>query len=414
MKTTKCVSLGFAALFSVVLAAAPSPAARMFFSPVGPGGNPMEAGADLSPTVEVTLDPADPARANGELFVWYLPTPHDGTAATLETYTGIAYSIDESVDGIANPTAHQYVNFNNSTTGSNRWGTTINQGALNSAPTRWLNSAAASAVSGPAGIGNNAAFYAGDAGRDPVSGAFYLGRLQFTGVAPGDVGLYFRVGTQRIAAKRANTAADTGTAIQAQIMMGDSDTAVSGTVINAGDPIAADNAGADAIIHVVQAGGPTRMEVIQFEPDPNNNGPTCLFPAPSNVAPVNCVVSPAGAKVKIDAQGVQHDFFDVFFDINVDDPTVLAALAAGLTAQEADDGLMGSVEVIMNGANVMGLGIDYDLHLRYSNTQVEIASWMWTRRALRVPSSPVSPPRASSLTTSPVLSQAPGRWSPAG
>jgi len=336
-------------------------AARLFLS-TGSTLQPGEVGG--VPTIDATTG------TEYDLHVWLLPDAD-------QNYIGAAWSVatnNPAAVTAVSSTADNPVNTGNSLT---RWGN-VNGGTINATrdpdaggplPTENLltdNARGAVIVIGTnSGIGSLAQ-HATDPGRDAASGAFHLGtlRVRATGTT-GSAGLYLRQGQNLM-----NIRNGAGTTITTSVPLFFGNTQTSPVNAgsggrNLGDPLDPNNVGADAILNF---GGVTpRLELIQFTDDPNNMGQLFVVPGPSNTGPINFALTPPANMVQLDAQNVQHSFFDVFFDLNQENEAALAALAATLQAQEADEGL-NFVRVLNNGENPLANGIDYDIHIQYSNT----------------------------------------------
>ena len=344
-------------------------AARLFFSETAPDfNNDVDLGitsaADSIPAVPtITLNPGE----EKTLYVWFRPGLRTGPPDN-EAYIGYSYSIDASNPAAVSAVSHTALNpasfseDDGAFVGPPRW-SAANNGTLGAAGESLL--VANSFTVGPpnTGISNSTgSAFLNDGARDggaADSRSYALGQITVRGGASGtQSGLYFRVGQQLWPAR---VGPSTNPLTPAQLQFGASSAIHPGDVAGAGDPI---NVGeADAIIMV--AGGPSRLEVIQFEDDPNNNGPQFLIPAPANV-PRNIALDPPNNMLQLDVRGVTHNFFDVFFDINVNDDPTLNTLAMQLFDQEDDDGAL-FVNVLADGADPLANGIDYDLQLRYTN-----------------------------------------------
>jgi hypothetical protein len=342
---SKCILMCAAA--AIALIAQNCRAGRLFFSNSAPNpGGTVALDMNVVPMAVVTA--ADPGNT-GQLHLWFLPEP-------TENYTGVSWNVVAVGDTAAITNTPSFTTANPQATagGTARWSGVRNHSINTSG--RLVNNAGGFYLPG---LSPNPGLQAGNAedrGFDPITGAFHLGTLNFTGAAAGDVRLYLQVGMNTIA-RLDGTNNEPMFFGNTQTTTADNDTRNLGDDVN--DPTVA-----DAIIRVT--GGLGRLEIIQFTADPNNTGQVCVFGPPSNVQPINCVVNPPSTEMRVDARGVQHDFFDVFFDFNEDDPVALQTLVTTLTAQESDEGLE-IARVIPNGENTLGLGIDYDVHLRYTN-----------------------------------------------
>jgi hypothetical protein len=348
--------------------ASSSPAARLFFSETAPNLNTdvdlgITSADDSIPAVPtITLMPGE----EKTLYVWFRPGFRSGPADD-ERYVGYSYSIEANNPGAVSATSHTALNppsfseDDQAFVGPPRW-SAANNGTLGGAGSVAL--VASSFTVGPpnAGIGNSNTAFVNDGARDPDSRSYALGQITLRGGAAGtQSGLYFRVGQQLWPVRFGGAAMPL---TPAELQFGASSATHPGDVIGAGDPIGGGDA--DAII-MVQGEPMGRTEIIQFTEDPNNMGQQFLAPAPANIQPRNFELTPPSNMVQLDARGVQHSFFDVFFDINVNDDATLQTLAAGLFAQEESAGA-NFVRVVPEGSNPLGNGIDYDLHIQYTNT----------------------------------------------
>jgi hypothetical protein len=349
-----------------IVATNDSQAARLWLSETAPSQrNDVDLGVtsaddSMPPIPTINLNVGE----EKQLYVWFRPELRVNTAND-ERYPGYSYNIEASNAGV---TATSHVTMNPPSynpeddlyNGFNRWTSAVN--GEPAAGTQLVGNAFALTASGDnLGIGNSNTAFVNDGARDPDSRAYALGQVTIRGTAAGDTGLYLRIGQAGFLVRRGGPGSQDAPAM---VSFGDSSAVWLGNQFDMGDPITGDFAEADAIIHVM-GGGTTRAEVIQFEDDPNNQGPQFLIPSPASV-PRNIALSPPNNMLQLDIQNVTHSFFDVFFDINVNDQPTLDTLAAQLFSQEQDDGAL-FVNVVAEGANPLGNGIDYDLHLRYSN-----------------------------------------------
>jgi hypothetical protein len=343
-------------------------AARLFFSETGPNfNNDVDLGItsadDSLPAVPmITLNPGE----EKTLYVWFRPGLRTGPANN-EAYVGYSYSIEASNSSAVTAVTHMALNpasfseDDQAFVGPPRWSAS-NNGTLGGAGASMLVANSFTVAPPNAGISNStSATFANDGARDPDSRAYALGQITVRGGAAGtQSGLFFRVGQQLWPVR---LGASTNPLTAAQLQFGASSAIHQGDVTGAGDPLA-NLAEADALITV--AGEPVERELILFTVDPNNTGPRFTVAAPANIFPRNFDLTPPNAMGGFEAMGVQHSFFDVFFDFNNNEAATLAGIQALLQTQEADDGL-NFVNLVPDGANPLGNGIDYDIHIQYSN-----------------------------------------------
>jgi hypothetical protein len=358
---------------AVILAPCHAQAARLFFSETAPNfNNDVDLGItsanDSIPVVPmITLNPGE----EKTVYVWFRPGLRTGPTDN-EAYVGYSYSIEASNASAVSATSHMALNpasyseDDQAFVGPPRW-SAANNGVLGAPGTAMLVANSFTVAPPNTGISNSTgAAFLNDGARDgDASGSrsYALGQITVRGGTAGtQSGLFFRVG-QQLWPVRLGVSTNPLTA--AQLQFGASSTVHPGDVIGAGDPIAA-IAEADLIINVMGGGG-GRTEIIQFEDDPNNTGQLFSIGAPSDIVPRNFELTPPDNQVQLEALGVTRSFFDVYFDLNEDNGGTLEGYRQIIAGQEADDGLTLS-RVIPNGEDPLFNGIDYDIHLRYSNT----------------------------------------------
>jgi hypothetical protein len=355
-----------AVAWSVFVAVDTGYAARAFFSGTAPDfRNDVDLGitssdTSLPPVPLITL----PHGHEATLWVWFRPALRVN-AASDEKYPAYSYHIEASnpaVVSVSHTTLNppSYSVDDEDFVGPERWTGTTN-GAI-SGGNLLVDNAFAVAAGDNLGVGNSNPIFAVDGARDPDSRAFALAKLVIRAQILGRTGLYFRVGQAGWLVRRGNAAEHQAASVQ----FGDSTQAYAGNQFGEGDPITADLAFADAIIEVCSCPS-VRAELIEFFPDPVNTGPRFTTGPTAGTQPVNFALTPPSNMLQLEALGVQHNVFDVFLDLNLDDSVGLQDLAATLTVQETDDGLI-RARVIPNGENLLGTDIDYDIQLTYTNT----------------------------------------------
>jgi hypothetical protein len=347
---------------------------RIFFSPVGKPvlSDPSDefsdyvAPAPLESNVvpSMTLSVGETASIN----VWITLD----NAPTNKSYLAVALDMDSSNPAVAHATGYEI--FNPEIRGTDdgdpetppftRWDGIV-PGAIGTAGSaKWVTNAAGLRVLQP-GIGNNINTYADDPGRSrgattTVPRSFFLGTLTFQADAAGQAGIYFRTGS--------SLSTLSPTAAPAQLQYGANAETYQGDVLGSGDPMSGDLALADLIINVEGPPPPSR-DALRFNADAVVGPGAIVIPGPTGInRSVNVEVnSNAGVIV---AQNFQGSFFDVFMEIDladgVDPVAALAALVAQGSNGEPSDGYQ--VIPLLDSTNELGLGIDYDILVRYPVT----------------------------------------------
>jgi hypothetical protein len=277
-----------------------------------------------------------------------------------ERYTSISYSVAAAAYAFA--TQSSISNPMNSVVEQLRWSIT-NSGELNVEGAERLlvkDARAAALMAFEPGIGN-LQLHSGDMERDPASGAFHLGSLRVDGSAAGVVGLYLRTGSDGMRVTN-----QSGQVIEPVLAFGDSPPSpeVFASSRNAGDPITADLAEADAFI--VTCGAPVPPPISRYLHD----GTACGTGDPNWIT----VPGPTGGErlelplggtptVGVVFQNWTRPAFEVFVDVSAPGGGEMpdwwwahVALAAEYDRGEFTD---------VRGTYPLGGAIDYDFRLRY-------------------------------------------------
>lgn len=310
------VSKAFFGLFAIVallMAPADSFGHRIYFStdppPVtaDPFSFPPTAPGHVQNTrPEITLTVGgDPALALGRLEVWLnmdnpLPT---------RIMNSVALDIEASAPGVAQELNYVTINYDNIDAGDQRWDNTLI--TAQGGPTQWVTDGRGFGVSSPR-VSNSNSTHDFDQGHDDITGDFHIATLDFRGVAPGVIGLYFRVGAFKMVVSGQTTH---------PIQFGHNNDTYQGTTVGAGDIITADLANADAIIRVVSV-APTR-DILKRTNEADTN-PDRDIPGPTGGTPLD--IPYHSAEGTLIARQWRDSFFDVFFDIEQGDPNVAMSL----------------------------------------------------------------------------------------
>ncbi|MEX2185994.1 MAG: PEP-CTERM sorting domain-containing protein [Pirellulales bacterium] len=285
----------------------------IYFSQTGPSDIVLsDPGDEFSPTVvngglaedtvpQISMNVGE----SRQLHVWM---NFDGTASpspsARRSMTALGLDIVSNAAGLS-ANSFELWNPENLDAGLLRWNGTTG-GSLNpDASTLVFNSRAVSLV-GSAGIGSHPTLYDLDGLHDDTTGGALLGTLDFSALAPGTYGLYFRTGL----ATTLFSPATTGHPLQYGNTAGP---IYQGDDIGNGDQFDAGLTLADAII-VVQGG--TTRDLVVIGGDPSG---AIDVPFPGRLSPVDTPIGGPAGKLNIDSQFQVDSFFDVFFDITTDD-----------------------------------------------------------------------------------------------
>jgi hypothetical protein len=375
-------SLAFSAAVLLLAMTTDAFAHRIYFSTVGPPIPRVSDGKYVAPGLventapEITLTQG----TSQDVHVW-LNLDNTPLGRVLNS---VSVSIDSSAPGHVSAGGFEVFDAHNDTNFTTRWahrGAEANPEAaicqvdpfldphmciygpssgtsvvgVNTSPTRLIESASGAGATSDR-VGNNTNTFDFENGHDDPTSGFYFGRLSINALQAGRVGLYFRVGEEKVIVSGQTTH---------PVQFGANADTHQGNVVDAGDQMTPDLALADLIINVLGI-EPTRDVLSRFN-DPNTE-PDRVVSGQVGSEPINVPFGTTeGTLVLEDFIVPTTGNFDVYVDIR-GDGTEAAAAAATLVAQsnngvEAD----GYLVVPSPGPDDLGLGIDYDFIVRFPN-----------------------------------------------